>query len=99
MDFTPGRYAIVPGYDGPITPSFICIEQETPKLLKFKRYRDILGQVPKDSVMATVATVAEADRLVNTIAGIRGERDRRIQAARVAANDALVKLLVKEPTA
>jgi hypothetical protein len=103
MDLSIGRWAVMSGYGGRLTASeydLIQISKVTEKLVKGK----LCGirherQLPKDAVMATFATEDEAKHLISKIAGIRGERDRRVNAATESATAALDKLLGQQPPA
>jgi hypothetical protein len=97
MDLSIGRWAVMPGYGGRLAANeydLIQITKVTEKLVKGQPgWGTHDRQFPKDAVMATFATQDEAKRLISKIAGIRGEHDSRVQAAKKSANDALDRLL------
>jgi hypothetical protein len=103
MDLSIGRWAVMPGYGGRLAANeydLIQITKVTEKLIKGRPgWGGSDRQFPKDAVMATFATQDEAKRLISKIAGIRGERDRRVNAATEAATAALDKLLGQQPPA
>lgn len=78
LDLTPGRWAVCRG-SMPLYPEILKIGSVTEKQI---RSDDVRPRVRgKSEVLATFPGYPDAQKLVNTIAGIRGERDRRIQAA------------------
>lgn len=93
VDFTPGRWAIVRGYsslfsDARLRPSVFRIDSETPKTIRQLRgSRNETKQ--KLDVMATFADEQEAHQFVQAVDGIRGEMNRRENAAREWAFKAL----------
>lgn len=91
VDYSVGRFAVVSGhgYDTQprLRPQVFRIDAETPKTIKQQRgTRHDVKQ--KTEVMATFADEQSAKHLVQAIDGIRGEQDRRINAARMWATKA-----------
>lgn len=78
LDLTPGRWAVCKG-SMPLYPEILKIGSVTEKQIRTDDRRPRVRG--KSEVLATFATYPEAQKLVDTIAGIRGERDRRIKAA------------------
>ena len=93
-DFTVGRFAVAEGYSGKLYPLVRKIDVVTPKMIK-TAYTNFSGhmQTPKEQVMVTFATEAEAERLAEAIHAIRRERDRVIAEASEAASVALNQTL------
>lgn len=92
-----GKWAVSRGsYGQGFNPDVWEIAAVTEKLVKYIRWGTQFGQVPKEDVMAVFSTKEEADLLCQSIAGIKGERDRRIRAANDAAEAALKKLLARQ---
>lgn len=94
MDFTVGRWAVVPGYSGNarLNPNVMRIDAATDKQIRENgKYGASVKN--KDDVLATFGSEDEARRLVQSIAGIRGEMERRQRAATDWAMKALVKKL------
>ncbi len=85
IDFSIGRWMVVPGFDGVLTADAREVIATTEKLAKFTTYGTRFRQVSKSDVIATFETQQEAEQLCQTLRGIKGERDRRIQAAHLAA--------------
>lgn len=77
-DFTPGRWAVCNG-SMPLYPEILKIGSVTERQIRTDDRRPRVKG--KSEVLATFATYPEAQKLVSGIAGIRGERDRRIKAA------------------
>lgn len=84
-NYVVGHFAVTMGsYDGLLNPGLVKIAEVTDKLVKSLRFGR-MAHTPKTSVIAVFETQEEAERLINTLAGIRGEKNRRIQAASAAA--------------
>jgi hypothetical protein len=98
LDLSIGRWALMPGCSGRISASaydLIEITKVTDKLVKGRpSYGRSDRQFPKDTVMATFASKDEAARLIDRIAGVRGDRDRRVKAANDAAEEAIDKAIL-----
>lgn len=90
MDFTKGRWAMVKGWTA-FHVQLAKIDKTTPQLIKTNEGWG--RQHNKADVLATFATREEADKAVGKIAGIRGERDRRVRAADDACVDAMRKYI------
>lgn len=94
VDTTPGRWGLFSGWSGRFRPEIGIIEKVTPKRIVAK----IAGNHRHFSVsdlMASFSTIEDAQKARNSIDGIRGERERRLNAAHEAANHALDALLEK----
>lgn len=93
IDFTPGRWAVCRG-SMPLYTEILKIARATERQVHSgdRRPRVML----KSAVLATYATYPEAERLRDTIAGIRGERDRRITAASTWAEREVARHLGRE---
>lgn len=95
-DIRIGRWALIAGYCGKLSPDVHEIAQVTNKLVKYVRYGSTMGQSSKSDVLATYATKEAAQYAQQILHGIRGERERRIQAAHTSANDQADKFLADE---
>jgi hypothetical protein len=84
-----GQWALVTkSYDGRLRPDVVQIAALTPKLVKWPLWGNRFRQAPRLDVIAAFAEQKDAERLRDTLAGIRGERDRRIAAAHSASAEA-----------
>lgn len=90
VDFTPGRWALVKGWQA-FSVQVARIDKVTPQLIKTSEGWG--RQHNKADVLATFETRDEADKAVGKIAGINGERTRRIAAANTACGDAMRKFI------
>lgn len=90
IDLTPGRWAVCRG-SIPLFPEILKIGSVTEKQIRTDDRRPRVRG--KSEVLATFATYPEAQKLVDAIAGIRGERDRRINAAAEWAERAVQEIL------
>jgi len=96
LDFTPGRWAVVPGWmGGRLQPEARRIDAVTLSIVKTRVPSGRFTHCLKPDVMATVATEKAARDLVSAIDGIRGEQERRVRAAGDAAEAALSRMLEK----
>jgi hypothetical protein len=94
LDFTVGRWAVVPGYASPsrLYPNIMRIDAVTKMQIR-ENGRNNTSVKGKGEVMATFSTEDEAQKLIQTINGIRGEMQRRQSAATAWAMAAVHKKL------
>ncbi|RSV15651.1 hypothetical protein CA235_07295 [Sphingomonas sp. ABOLF] len=82
-----GQFVLIKGYsDGLFHPGSHQVEQVTAKLVRYTSFGT--RQTPKADVIAAFDSRDDAEALKSKLAGIAGERDRRINAARLSALDA-----------
>lgn len=96
LDFTVGRWVIYPAPSAfSYTPRLeaLRIEAVTEKLVRGVTHTRWAAQLKKADVLVTVATEDEARALIAKSAGVHGEMERRIKAARDWAKTEAAKLV------
>lgn len=95
IDIREGQFVVVPGYST-FTAKVVKADAVTPKLIKSARsWGKGFGHTDRESAFAAYDSQEEAERLVSTIAGIRGEYQRRTNAAAEAAREQMRRAIEK----
>lgn len=82
-----GQFALVRGYDrGLLDGEIWQVEKVTAKTATVTRKMWGTRRIELYDVIAAFDTEKDAERLRDTLAGIRGEMDRRVTAAKIAVN-------------